>query len=136
MPNGQVSVPRLLVHKIRIELKQGGTQKISIPFATPTSFLTVDKIKPSCGGCTREVDMLKDRITATYKDQTKDSEFLTEDGEQRVAVEFEKYINVVYLNDPEEPKTPLWIKNDRGVDILNYLNRPWEQVVLDVKITK
>lgn len=136
MANGQVSQHRLSVHKIRIDLKMGGTGRFKIPFVNNTAFLSVDKIKPSCGGCIRDIDMLQDGIEFTYKDLTKESEFVTEDGGQRVAIEQEKYINVVYVNDQGDSITPLWIQNDRGVDIINYLNRPWEQVTLDIKITK
>lgn len=136
MPNGQVKEPRLAVHKIRVDIKMGGTQKFKAPFVGPTQFLTVDKLKASCGGCTRDLDLLEDGIVFTYKDQTKPEEFITESGEHRVAVEAEKYVNVIYVNDPGEPRTDLWIKNERGVDVINYLNRPWEQITLDVKVTK
>lgn len=136
MGNGQVKEPRLAVHKVRIELKIGGTAKFKVPFVNNTVFLSVDKLKASCDGCTRNIDLLQDGISFVYKDQTKESEFNTEDGGQKMAVEHEKYLNVIYVNDPGDNITPLWVKNERQVDVINYLNRPWEQITLDVKITK
>lgn len=124
---------RLKFHVVEIDCKRGESVKISVPFVNDEIYKQVDRIYPSCTGCTHDVHPYRDRIVATYKDKTSKSDFITEEGE-KAYVEFYRYINILYYNDPGTPRTPREIENENGAKIPNYHGRPWEQIVLHITV--
>ena len=126
---------RLKFHVVEIDCKQGESVKISVPFVNDEVYKLIDRLYPSCTGCTKDVNPYRDRVVATYQDKTKDSEFVTDEG-VKAFVQFKRYINILYYNDPGTERTPRTVENENGAVVPNYLGRPWEQIVLDITVRK
>jgi hypothetical protein len=71
----------------------------------------IEQVFPGCG-CTADVQILDDRITANYTDNTSPLEI--EGASASNAKPIEKSLTVVYKSEE-----PLWTKNERGLQVVN-----------------
>ena len=115
---------------VHVVCEEKGSVQFEFPFIAGFDFNNVDDASSSCG-CSKPL-IYRDKVSGKY-DNTQDGTAPLGDAEFQVV---QKTITIFYRDASGIPTTPKYVKNENGVDVLNFAQRDHELLTLDIKIVK